>query len=113
MGNEIDMNNEVFEAVELFGKPALFTNNRIDRAEIPEGFYAYDLRHGDSGDPLTVEPIVTVNHAGTVITAEPLEMPSGNDPYIPLGYDGLNFTDEELTLDEFITRQGGSEMRMM
>jgi hypothetical protein len=108
----VNIHEESFEAVELFGKPALFTNNRIDRADLPEGFYAYDLRHGDSGDPLTVEPMVTVNHAGTVITAEPLEMPSGNDPYIPLGDDGLNFIGEELTLDKFITGQGGPEMRM-
>jgi hypothetical protein len=39
-------------------------------------------------------------------------MPSGNDPHIPLGDDGLNFVGEELTFDEFIAGQGGMEMRM-
>ena len=38
---------EKYQAVELFGKPALFSNGRIDRDKLPEGLYAYDLRGSD------------------------------------------------------------------
>lgn len=48
--------DESFEYVELFGKPSLFTNARIDRDTVPEGWYAYDLRGSDNdpGEPVTI-----------------------------------------------------------
>ena len=51
---------EEYEYIELFGKPGLFTNARIDRDTVPEGWYAYDLRGSDydPGEPVTVEPSV-------------------------------------------------------
>ena len=68
---------ENFEYIELFGKPGLFTNARIDRDTVPEGWYAYDLRGSDydPGEPVTVEPNVVVNHAGTILTHEPVSFP--------------------------------------
>lgn len=39
-----DAEKEVFEHIELFGKPALFTNDRIDRDTVPDGLFCYDLR---------------------------------------------------------------------
>ena len=66
-----------YEIVELFGKPALFTNDRISRETVPEMLYAYDIRGSDydPGELKYVEKGVGVNHAGTVITAEPLQIP--------------------------------------
>ena len=85
---------ETYEPVELFHKPALFTNARIDRDTIPAGFFACDLREGDDGRAATAEMTVKVNHMGTVILAEPLDY--GDDEYIPLTEEngGLNFTSE-------------------
>lgn len=40
----VNARQEEYEYVELFGKPALFTNSPIDRSTVPEGWYAYDLR---------------------------------------------------------------------
>ena len=59
----VNAREEEYEYVELFGKPALFTNSRIDRDTVPEGWYAYDLRGSDydPGEPVTVEPKVGVN----------------------------------------------------
>ena len=56
---------EKYQEIELFGKPALFSNGRIDRDKLPEGLYAYDLRGSDDdpGMPVTLESHVTVNHA--------------------------------------------------
>jgi len=101
----VDIYKEGFEHVELFKKPALFTNSRIDRSTVPYGVYVYDLRHGDSGDPVTVELNVAANHAGTVVLTEPLdfggETPENSDKHISIG-DGLNFLGDSLTLGEFI-----------
>ena len=45
-----------------------YTSARVDRNTIPAGWHAYDMRHGDNGNPCTVEPMVFVNHAGTFLT---------------------------------------------
>ena len=89
-----------YDEIELFDKPALFSNERIDREALPEGLYCYDLRGGDddSGAPVTVEDKVVVNRAGSVILAEPLDF--GEDDYLALGED-MNFTGGEATLKRF------------
>ena len=92
---------EKYQAVELFGKPALFSNGRIDRDKLPEGLYAYDLRGSDydPGLPVTIQEHVVVNHAATVIAAAPIELPEQG--FLYLGEDGLNFTGGEQTVKEF------------
>ena len=82
---------ETYDPVDLFDKPALFTNLRIDRATVPPGLYAYDIRHDDEGRVATIENHVRVNHMGTVITAEPTDL--GAAGYIEYGEDNyfLNF----------------------
>lgn len=94
--------------VELFDKPALFSNYRIDRDTVPEGLFCYDLRGSDydPGDPVTVEPRVLVNHAGTVLTTEPIEF-TGTDQFRRVdGDDGLNFIGGDIELEEFCTQNG-------
>lgn len=91
---------EEYDEIELFDKPALFSNGRVDRDKLPEGLYAYDLRGGDDdpGAPVTVENRVVVNHAGSVILSEPLDF--GEADYLALGED-MNFTSGEATLKHF------------
>ena len=33
---------EEYEHIELFGKPALFTNARVDTHTVPDGWHVYD-----------------------------------------------------------------------
>ena len=96
---------EKYQRIELFGMPTLFSNGRIDRNALPEGLYAYDLRGSDDdpGMPVTLESFVVVNHAATVITAKPIELPSAG--FLHLGEDGLNFIDGEQTVKEFLNSQ--------
>ena len=96
---------EKYQEVELFGKPALFSNGRIDRDKLPEGLYAYDLRGSDydPGLPVTIQEHVVVNHAATVIAAAPIELPEQG--FLYLGEDGLNFTGGEQTVKEFLHAQ--------
>ena len=96
---------ETYEAVELFGKPALFTDNLINRGTVPNGLYVYDLRGADRdpGRPATVEPYAAVNHAGTVLTASSVKLPQKSQCR-PLK-DGLNFLGEMKTLMEYCKEQ--------
>ena len=69
-------NDEQYQEIELFDKLGLFSNGRIARDNLPEGVYCYDLRGSDydPGDPVCVEERVVVNHAGSVLMTEPLEL---------------------------------------
>ena len=92
---------EKYQGIELFGKPSLFSNGRVDRDKLPEGLYCYDLRGSDydPGMPVTIQENVVVNHAASVITAEPVELPE--EGFLYLGEDGLNFTGDQQTVKEF------------
>lgn len=60
-----------------------FSNIRVDRSTMPEGWYAYDIREDDeTGDPGTLEEnYVYVNHFGTFLTQEKLNLPNeGSSP---------------------------------
>ena len=79
---------ERYEEITVCGKPALFTSIRIKRDTVPDGLYAYDVRHDDEcrGIPCEIAPFIMVNHWGTIILAEPLELPD----------DGRRYIDEEM-----------------
>ena len=49
--------------------------------------------------PVTIQEHVVVNHAASVITAEPVELPE--EGFLYLGEDGLNFTGDQQTVKEF------------
>ena len=75
---------EHYEEITVCGKPALFTSSRIKRDTIPVSLYAYDVRHDDEcrGIPCEIASFVMVNHWGTIILAEPLELPADGRRYI-------------------------------
>ena len=75
---------EHYEEITVCGKPALFTSIRIKRDTIPDGLYVYDVRHDDEcqGIPCEIAPFVMVNHWGTIILAEPLDLPDDGRRYI-------------------------------
>ena len=67
----VNARTEEFQHIEVFDKPALFTNGRIARDTVPEGWYCYDIR-GSDDDPgalCYMEENVVVNHAGSVLMA--------------------------------------------
>lgn len=101
----VDAKNEIFEHIELFDSPAMFTNARVDRSTVPEGLFCYDIR-GSDDDPgalCVMENHVLVNHAGTVIGT--VNYMLGKDDYKVIG-EGINFLGDEITLDEFCGRYG-------
>lgn len=64
-----------------------FTAERVHPASVPEGVFMYECRHSDRvmfGEPITVEPRVTANFAGTLFTDAALSFDKEDDKYIPL-----------------------------
>lgn len=74
----VNARTEAYQHFELFDKPALFTNARIDRSTVPKGWYCYDFRgtDDDPGELRYIEESVVVNHAGSVLMPEKLDIPA-------------------------------------
>lgn len=95
-----------YQEVEIFDVPALFSDGRISLDDLPEGLFRYDLRGSDDdpGMPVTVEQNVTVNHAGAIITAKPLDL--GKEGRLFLTEEsGLNFVGGEISMQRFFNEQ--------
>ena len=99
-------NDEQYQEIELFDKPGLFSNGRIVRDNLPEGVYCYDLRGSDydTGEPVCVEERVVVNHAGSVLLTDPLEL-AENGRLMLTEEEGLNFVGGFSTLAQFLQEQ--------
>ena len=95
---------EKYQAVEVFGQPAVYVEERIDSDKLPEGLFCYDLRGSDDdpGLPEALENSVTVNRVASIITAQKIELPE--EGYLPLN-DSLNFTGDEKSIREFYLEQ--------
>src|SRR5574344_137550 len=97
----VDARKEEYQEVELFGKLALFTNSRIERNTVPDGWFCYELRGSDydPGRPVTIAPHVVVNHSGSILTHEPVKF--RNERTSRRLLDGLNFTGDIISLADF------------
>ena len=97
-----DAKQATYQEVTILGKPALFTECRLDRTTVPEGVYRYELRHADEdwGEPATLSRSIVVNYYGSVLTREPFQLPV--EGWIPLESGSLSFRDGSCrTLAEF------------
>ena len=72
-----NIREDQMQHIEIFGKPALFTNWLIARDTVPAGWHCYDLRGSDQnpGKAVTLEDRVSFNHAGTILSPKPLKRP--------------------------------------
>jgi len=94
--------NDRYELIEICGQKALFSDGRIHDSDVLDGMHRYDLREGDGLNTYfgSIEPNVQFDHAGSIITKEPIDF--GTDGFIELDYDTEpNFLGEEMTVEEF------------
>ena len=107
------MTEEKLDVIEVLDRRALFSNGRLMPEQIPEGLYAYDLRHSDDGGRFcAIEPKVGVNHGGTVLMRDILDF--GENGYIPLDEDTEpNFLGETMTVSEFAEEEAQDEAMQM
>jgi hypothetical protein len=99
-----------YQEVTLFGKPALFTECRINRATVPKDVHRYEIRHGDEdwGEPVELAHGIGVNYYGTVLTREPIQLPISG--WIDLSFDDIVYQDDGCrTLAEFQLKYPVSE----
>ena len=103
MGYRYNAKEEEFEIIELFGKPMLFTDVRIDKKSVPDGMYQYEVRYDDDniGDPVQIARNVMANHLGTLITNRPIKLPP--DGYLDIEPENYwDYTGESAGLNEFM-----------
>ena len=103
---EEPMNAPKYQEVEILDVPGLFSKGRVSAADVPEGMFIYDLRGSDDdpGMPVAVENHVVVNHAGSVITAKPLDL--GEEGRLMFTEDeGPNFVGGEISAYRFANEQ--------
>ena len=107
------LTEEKLDVIEVLDRRALFSNGRLMPEQIPEGLYAYDLRHSDDGSRFcSIEPKVGVNHGGTILLKEVLDF--GEQGYIALDDDTEpNFLGEEMTAEEFAEEETLDEAMQM
>ena len=94
---------EKYDLVELFGKPALFTSDRLSKADIPKGLYVCHVRGDDetTGGFAELAPKVLVNHFGSIVTKEPVDF--GEKGFIEFTDDTEpNFTGRSISFSEFM-----------
>ena len=100
-----DAMKERFEEVEFLGKPALFSGLRIQRGTVPEGLHRYEIRHTDDdwGEPCQLGYGIVVNHYGTLITNEAIQL--GPDGHLDFDAEALKYTDGDCnTIAEYMER---------
>lgn len=97
------ISQEKYQEAALFDIPVLFGNERISPATLPDGIYSYDLRGYDSdpGWPYAVEEKVIVNHAGTILTAVPMDF--SEKGYLRLGEE-MDFAGGMVSIREYLEK---------
>ena len=99
-GRQMPDRNEVYELIEVCGRKALFTNEKLYNRNVPKGLYCYDIRTDGHGNFCTLEANVYVNHGGSVLFREPVEL--GKEEYIAFDEESSpHYTGEVMTVDAF------------
>lgn len=101
--------DDKFDAIEVCDVKGVFTFERIVEQDVPEGLYKYDLRYSDEiGEFTSIEKKVIVNHGGTVLLKEKLDL--GPDGVIEFNEEtSPNFLGYEETPREFLAENEQEE----
>lgn len=75
-----------FEEILFQNVPALFTTLRVRENGVPEGLQRYEIRH-ENGDPCQIARSVLVDHYGTLLTSDPIQLPA--DGYLAISPEDL------------------------
>lgn len=87
-----------FQSMELLGVKGLFTNLRVERSSLPEGFHKYSIREGEDDFLSSVKSDVWANHMGDFICKQELDL-NGQDECDLFG--DYSFTGDPVDLDVF------------
>ncbi len=107
---KVNAAEESFELMNMLGQYVLFTNMRVDRDTVPQDLYVYDVRHDDdcTGEICEIKPSVMVNHWGTIICKEPIEMDEfWHSKFVDK--DDYSYLGDSVKLDEYINTDYSEE----
>lgn len=96
-----------YEKIEIFGKKALFSDERIIPDSVPDGFFQYEVRHDDDsiGIPTEAAKRIFVNFLGTLLMEEPIPEAEEEQGYKLISDDDWNYIYERsCTLKEYLQR---------
>ena len=98
----VNIESELYELVSVCGQPGLFSNGKLTKDDIPRGLFVYHLRSGSDGEQFcAIENRVSVNHGGSIVTSEPLDL--GKNGFLPFDDEHtLNFMGEDITFGQFM-----------
>ena len=104
----VDIRKTRFEAVEICGVPGLFTVERVRRSELPNGIYAYDMQTSpeDWSQPCLLACHITVEHYGTVLTGQRIDLPENGYRDLAPGDFNWPCSKDRPTIVEFARRHG-------
>ena len=106
MDTRADAQEILYEQVLFQNVPGLFTSVRVDRAMLPHGVYCYEIWE-EGGVPCQLAKRIIVDHYGTLITTDPIQLPA--DGYLPFRPDELALVcGEPMTLTRFQTEYPSS-----
>lgn len=88
-----------YQYLEVFGVEGVFSNLRIQRDSLPNGFHKYSLRGGENALYCQIACDIMVDHAGDFITKEPLDL--GQDNSRDLNEADWHFTDKSFDFEKF------------
>ncbi len=103
-GYKVVSDTEEFEIIAVCDQIALFTNERIDKWQVPEGLYLYHLRESEDESFAALEENVVVGHNGSILCKEPIDL--GDKKFIDfIENEDLspNFLGDEISLCDFIS----------
>ena len=71
----INIKTDPLRSAILFGRPVLFTPQRIPREDVPEGWYYYELRGSvrNAKKPIALSDRARINPIGSVLSPVPLK----------------------------------------
>ena len=92
-----------YQFMEVLGVEGVFTNLRIDRESLPEGFHKYALRSGEEELVCQISNEVMVNHAGDFITKTPIDL--GPEGRRELSLDDWSFMNKDLDLEAYFGKK--------
>lgn len=93
-----ELHEQLFDVLNVNDRSVLYTYQRLERDIIPNGLFVYDIRESDDDRTFaTIEHHVLVNHGGTILSKEIIEMEE--DGYVEI--DSYLF-DGAMTLQEWL-----------
>ena len=103
--------NEEYDLIELFGKPAIFSNERLTNDDVPMNLFLYQLRDGENEfSPFgEIAEHITINHSGSIVTKEPIDL----GEYGSIIFDESNlpsFVGDEITIGQLLRNEFSMDM---